>query len=229
MKKNLLAVLIAMLSALSCAAYETVKSETLKVWLDDVTLTADGKTVTHMTLYMNDPAHTYSAFNMEFTIPKGVTVATVKKGRETVDDIFYTDRGTSSHMIACNILPDGVTLKVIGYSMTAEDLFNDDIDGNPLDALFTIGLIASPETENGEHKIPMEGVKFVYNPGDACLPMEEPIFSTMTIQGGTSGIDEIHEDVNGEDADCYDMLGRNMGKNPEPGLYIRKGKKIIVK
>ncbi len=226
MKNVFLTMAMTMGMSLLCQAYTTTSSESLHVWVDNVTLIADGTTVTHMTLYENDPTLNYSNFNMQLTIPKGVTVAKVKQGRETVDDIFYTDRGTSNHVIKCNILEDGVTLKIIGYSAGGEELFNDDENGTPLDALFTIGLIASPDTQPGVYTVAMSDVKFAYGMGDACVPMEEPIYSEMTIEDKTTGVEEIAVD---NDVNYYDLYGRNVGKDCMPGIYIRNGKKIVIK
>ena len=48
-----------------------------------------------------------------------------------------------------------------------------------------------------------------------------------SINGETSGIVEVQADANKDDA-IYDLLGRRQA-NPHKGVYIRGGKKILIK
>lgn len=45
---------------------------------------------------------------------------------------------------------------------------------------------------------------------------------------GTSGIFELPADSNEDDAPLYDLLGRRV-LNPTPGIYVRKGEKVIIR
>ena len=64
------------------------QSSKRQVWTDaEMKFTADGKTVTYMTVYEKNPDVDYTAFNMEFTLPRGFRINLVKKGREWVKDI----------------------------------------------------------------------------------------------------------------------------------------------
>ena len=90
----------------------------LQVWTDaELKFTADGKTVTYMTVYEKNPDVDYTAFNMEFTLPRGFRINLVKKGREWVKDISLSVRASSTHTINCN-MPDPTLLK----SISADDL-----------------------------------------------------------------------------------------------------------
>ena len=77
---------IFMMLALLTAVQASAQTETLKVWMDDVTMTADGKTVTRLYVMENDVVD-YTAFSLSLIVPKAVTIAKVKSGRKTVNDI----------------------------------------------------------------------------------------------------------------------------------------------
>ena len=218
---------VAMMSG-TASAYTTTKSETLKVWFDPVTLVADGTTVTKMTVYENDHLN-YSAFNMAFIVPKGIHIAMVKKGRDLVEDIDLTARAAATHSIACNMLADGETIKVIADSSMLDDFYPDDEDGNPMDALYTIGLTADPDMEDGTYTVQMLDIKFVLATADACVPIEQPVLGTFTITGGVvTAIDEVECDT-AEDEPYYDLFGRIVNGTPAPGIYIHNGRNVAVK
>lgn len=215
-------------SWLTASAYTTTTSETLRVWFDPITLVADGKTVTRLTVYENDVLD-YSAFNMAFIVPKGIHIAMVKKGRDIVEDIELTERASSTHSIACNMLDDGTTIKVIADSSMLDDLYPDDEDGNQLDALYTIGLIADPEMANGTYQVEMLDIKFVLATADACIPAIMPFYGTFTITGGQStGIGRVEADGNYEKV-YYDLMGRRVEGELTPGIYICNGEKVTVR
>ncbi|WP_295731810.1 hypothetical protein [uncultured Muribaculum sp.] len=230
MKSKLIcAALTLLLSGGSAAAYKTTESESLNVWFEPVTLVADGTTVSRLVVCENDTID-YSAFNMAFFVPKGIHIVKVKKGRDWVEDIEMSARASSTHSIACNMLSDGTTIKVIADSSMLDDLYPDDEDGNKLDELYSIGLIADPDMVNGTYTVQMLDVKFVLSNADACVPAEQPIYGTFTITGGqTTGIDEVGNDRSSDDGDYYDLLGRKVHGVPAAGIYLHNGEKVIVK
>lgn len=62
---------IFMMLALLTAVQASAQTETLKVWMDDVTMTADGQTVTRLYVMENDVVD-YTAFSLSLIVPKGV-------------------------------------------------------------------------------------------------------------------------------------------------------------
>lgn len=208
-------------------AYTTTSSETLNVWFDNFTIENNGTNVAYLKVYENDNLD-YSAFNMTFIIPNGLKVNKIKQGRDTVNDIVMSARASSTHSISCNILPDGTTLKVIGDSSTNADLYRDDEDGNPLDELYTIGLIADETLQPGEYQIEMTGIKFVLADGNACVPANDHVYATLVVTGVQTSIEEISgESLQGK---CYDIYGRLIQGQPQKGsIVICNGKKILVK
>lgn len=163
------------------------QSSKLQVWTDaEMKFTADGKTVTYMTVYEKNPDVDYTAFNMEFTLPHGFRINLVKKGREWVKDINLSVRASSTHTINCN-MPDPTLLKIISTSSQNENYYPDDEDGNECTELFTIGLVADPETYNGTYAIQMDGARFVKKDasGISADDLDHVEYSKVIVTGGT--------------------------------------------
>ena len=229
MKKLLLTFAIAIVSILGVQAQST----TLKVWLDSkVTFQADGTTVTYLKLYENDGDQGYTSFNMSLIVPKGISVNKVKQGRNTVHDIFLSERATTTHTIACN-MPSETLLKVACISTLNQDLYNDDEEGNPLDELWTIGLLADPTMENGDYVVtmPADGLIFNMKDGDNYVSsrISEDVTCVFTIEGGViTAIKQVTVDA--EDASAiYDLQGRKLTNPVGSGVYIIDGKKVAIK
>lgn len=161
------------------------QTETLKVWGHDVVMTADGETATHLTISEKDVVN-YTAFNMTIVVPEGVSIAHVKSGRLYVSDIqINPDRDSGGHTISCN-MPDKTTIKIIAYSSDLYEFYPDDIEGNPVDELFTIGLVAAPTMLNGDYDIRIVDCKFTLAEGESSIPQSAIQFK-MTVQGGVEG------------------------------------------
>ena len=161
------------------------QTETLELWGHDLDMTADGTTTTHLTISESDVVD-YTAFNMTIMVPKGIHVAKVRSGRDYVDDIaLNVDRATTTHTIACN-MPEYDYIKVACYSSKSQDLYPDDIDGNPVTELFTIGLTADPTMANGEYEVRIIEVKFVLAAGGASV-LQQPVTMKMNVTGGVDG------------------------------------------
>lgn len=229
MKKLLLTLAISIVSIIGVQAQST----TLKVWLDSkVTFQADGTTVTYLKLYENDGEQGYTSFNMSLIVPKGISVNKVKQGRETVDDILLSERATTTHTIACN-MPSETLLKVACISTLNQDLYNDDEEGNPLDELWTIGLLADPTMENGDYVVtmPADGLIFNMKDGDNYVSsrISEDVTCVFTIEGGVlTAIKQVTVDA--EDASAiYDLQGRKLTNPVGSGVYIIDGKKVAIK
>lgn len=159
------------------------QTETLKVWIEDAIITADGNSITKLVISENDEVD-YTAFSLSLVVPNGVTVAKIKQGREYVNDIQLSERATSTHSISCNMLEDGRTIKIISTSSNNYDFYPDDVDGNPLDEIFTIGLVADPSIANGDYSVKIVDCKFVMKENaDASIPQNE-ITAKLTIEGG---------------------------------------------
>ena len=169
--------------ALLFAVQAKAQTSNLKVWMDDVSVTADGSAVTRLYVYENDVVN-YAAFNLNLIVPEGISIAQVKSGRNMVNDIRLTER-LADHTISCNMIEDGRTIKVIATSPSNSDFYPDDVDGNVMDSIFSIGLIADPSMFNGEYEITIEACKFVLADGNANSP--GTVTATMTVTGGQEG------------------------------------------
>jgi len=178
MKKVIFSLLSAMVML-----HTQAQTETLKVWVDDATITADGSTVTKLVISENDIVD-YTAFSLSLIVPNGVTVAKVKQGREYVNDIQLTDRATSTHSISCNMLEDGKTIKIIATSSSNHDFYPDDVDGNLIDEIFTIGLVADPSIANGDYNIEIVECKFVMKENATASVPNSDVTAKLTITGG---------------------------------------------
>ncbi len=162
------------------------QTETLEVWGHDIAMTADGSTVTHLTISERDVVD-YTGFSLTIVVPQGISVAQVRSGRDYVDDISLNiDRATTTHTIACN-MPEANIIKVISYSTKNQNFYPDDIDGNPVTEIFTIGLVADPTMINGEYEVSIIDCKFAQAPSGASQP-QAPVKMKMTVTGGVDGM-----------------------------------------
>ena len=188
MKKN---VIMVACSLFLCgqAMGQNIETSALRVWMDDITMNADGTTATRLTVYENDAERDYEAFNLALIVPDGITVAKVKKGRDWVNAIEMSERATATHTISCN-MPDATTIKIICSSNQNEALYPDDEEGNLMNKLFTIDLIANPQMMNGNYTVSAEGVVFGRLQGNVVtgyVPDPLPSFQ-LAITGGQDGL-----------------------------------------
>lgn len=194
MKKIFNVMLMLVLFSAQALAKATTEN-TLSVWMDQkVELTADGKTVTRLTVYEYDPNINYLAFNMALSVPKGVKVYQRKEGRKYVNDITLNPDRTYDHTISCG-MPNDFTIKIMGYSLTNSELFPDNEDGEIVKELFSIGLIADDTAINGTYKVEMWDVNFSILDEDKQhakgYGIDHIEYSDFTITGGQDfpGID----------------------------------------
>lgn len=214
------------MAVLNANAYTTTASETLHVWYEMPTFIADGETVNYIKVYENDGDNVYSAFNMHFVFPEGLRLNRIKKGREEVNDITLSERASSTHSIGCN-MPAPTMLKIICTSNVNDNLYNTDLNDEPLDLLFTVGLIADPSMAAGTYEMYLDGIKFVFKTGDASVPANEPIYGTMEVQS-TSGVESVNVDQ--ESTEYYDLQGRKVDPSRVHGtIVISNGSKKLVK
>lgn len=166
---------------------KTFTSETLKMWMNDVTITADGKTVTYLTVYQNDPEQDYTSFNMSIFVPEGIHIAQVVSGRgSTRNDITLSERADETHSIDCSEYSP-TEIRVIATSSQNLNFYSTDYQDQPMDELFTIGLIADPTMINGTYNITTDGIVFVIVDEEKTFPGNIPAVLPsfkMTIVGG---------------------------------------------
>ena len=78
MKTKLFLLCLVLASVVTRAQAQT---QTLEVWGHDITMTADGTTVTHLTISERDVVD-YTGFSLTIVVPKGIHVAQVRSGRD---------------------------------------------------------------------------------------------------------------------------------------------------
>ena len=227
--KKLLILFSVLLCSLNLMAYETIETDQLRVWAEfPDPIVAAGTTVNYLKVYQHDDNDLdYTAFNMIFDLPEGFRINKVKVGRETVNDIFLSERASSTHSIACN-MPNAIELRIFCDSSVNGDFFKDDEEGNPLDLLFTVGLIAEPTLAAGDHQVELHEVKFVHKDGNAKVPVQ-PIYYTINVTKPTTGIETVEADALDPD-DCYDLLGHKVDpRRVHDIIVVSKGRKYLLK
>lgn len=170
--------------ALLCGRAQAQK-ETVKVWTNDIELTADGQTISYLTVYEHSDEHNYTSCSMSLKIPKGVKIGKVKSGRNWVNAISLSERATDSHLIACEMPEDSLSINIASFSMENQEFYPDDEDGNPLDELFSIGLVADPTVYNGTYSIEVAEIVFGRVVDDGVVGgTSESVFFNTTVTGG---------------------------------------------
>lgn len=167
--------------------------ETVKVWADDIALTADGQTITYLTVYEHSDEHDYTSFSMSLKVPKGVKIGKVKSGRNWVNAISLSQRATDTHTIACDMPDDSVSINIMSFSMQNDDFYPDDEDGNPMDELFTIGLVGDPSLCNGTYAVEIAEATFARVVGDDVVGgYSESVYFQMTVTGGRESSEVVY-------------------------------------
>lgn len=179
MRKKLLSGLVLLLACVRTFGFD------LKVWLSDPVMVADGKTVTYLTFYQTDSEDLYWMFELHAKLPKGIHIAKRIEGRKEVNDAKLNPIRFEGlpHVLGVN-MPDATTLNVTCVNSSSKDTYyRDDVDGNIIPELFTIGLIADPEMQNGTYEI--EITKAIFLRADVTgNDLYSPAKATMTITGG---------------------------------------------
>ena len=192
MKTIKLIILMLVLYIARVSAFST--DNTLSVWMDQkVELTADGKTVTKLTIYEYDPNVNYISFNMALFVPKGTKIHQRKEGRKYVDDIKLNEDRATDHTISCG-MPDDHTIKIIAFSMTNDQFYPDTEDGTIVKELLSINLVCDENAINGSYRVEMLDVNFTYRDKDSKITsngIDHIEYSDFTVTGGQDfpGID----------------------------------------
>ncbi len=231
MKKIILFLSLVVTTFSTLAAYKVTTTNKLRVWAEiPEPLVADGHTVNYIKVYQHDDDDLdYSAFNMEFILPEGFTLNQVKEGRREVNDIKLSERADVTHSISCNIV-DGVDLRIIADSSENADLYKDDESGQPLDELFTVGLVGDPEKLiEWTYTIELKGILFVQKNADAVKPADDPVYYTVHVSNPVTGIEEVEADALDPDQ-CYDLAGRKVDPRAVHGVVvICNGVKYLIR
>lgn len=168
-------------------------SQNFKIWMNNPVMVADGKTVTYLHIYQTDANNKqYWNFQVEIKLPAGIHIAKRKEGRVEVNDaVLNEDRFEGlPHVLGVN-MPDATTFKALcGNSASKDPYYNDDVDGNIVEELFRVGLVADPEMQNGEYTISMYKAILVDTDVND-FRIEEPVEATMTITGGQGAEEEM--------------------------------------
>lgn len=168
--------------------------QTVKTWMNSPTLVADGKTVTYLTVYQttDDEDELYRSFEIHLTVPEGISIAQRKEGRKMVDDISLNAiRFDGLPQTLAVSMPNSTSITAVCVNTTnKETYYRDDEDGNIIEELFTIGLVADPDMANGKYDVEMTIAKFELPTGGG-VTLTSPAKSTMTITGGQGSADEL--------------------------------------
>ena len=183
-----------LISILLTMAGMHLKAHNLKVWMSEPVLVPDGKTVTYMTVYQTDYDGTtgehrkYMDWQMVINVPKGITVNQKKvlEGRDSVyvNDITLNEIRYEGITAQLNSnMADSTSIRIITSNQGTSPYYPDDSNGNMVEELFTIGLVADSTMEYGKYEISLTEVKFVQL-GDksGAKPSETPV-ATLIVKG----------------------------------------------
>lgn len=232
MKRSLFC-LVGILQAIGVYAdnFAVETTDRLRVWAEfPEIIYADGSSVFYIKVFQHDDDDLdYTAFNMEFILPDGFRINQVNEDRREVNDIHLTERADATHLISCN-LKDGYDLRIIANSSENANLYKNDVNGNPLDELFSVGLIADSAIPAGEYTVSMEGIKFCHKNADARIPAAAPIqYIIKVADNQLSGMKSIEASSLDSD-DCYDLQGKRIDPSHVHGkIVVSKDKKVFVK
>ncbi|MBR5276571.1 MAG: leucine-rich repeat protein [Bacteroidaceae bacterium] len=123
----------------------------------------------------------------------------------------------------------------VNYSINERPLGNGKVELNTIinsDGTYTIALAGIPQEctvclldKKTGAKVSLNETEYSFN---ACAGEDVERFSLLIDGLGTTGIDAIDTDSS-DDGDIYSIHGIKVEKPTQKGIYIQKGKKIIVK
>ena len=164
-----------------------------------ISLSSDMKTVS-----LTNPS-AYTAFQMDVTLPKGVSL----------EDVLLTERAARSHSVVIREMENG-SYRIVGVSMK-----NDAFKGNVGD------LLQLQLTGNAQGSVAIDNVLFVTPQG------VQHELAGVNAFGDVTGIsDALRLNDNGQliNDNVFDLQGRQVNNAQlKKGLYILNGKKQIVK
>jgi len=162
------------------------QAEGLRVWVNDAVMTADGSTVTYLTVCQTDPTdNQYVGFQMQMRVPEGIHIAQRKQGRVYVNDATLNEQRFEGlgHALSVN-MPEATLIKLSCMDATNNaPFYPDDAEGNTVEELFTIGLTADATMTNGTYTVTLSGVDFIHSDGSSNSPESEVSFR-LTVTGG---------------------------------------------
>lgn len=202
--KKLILFYVFLLAGMQVQAQE--QEQTLKVWMSNPTMVADGTTTTYLTVYQTDinadgTHNLYAQFEMRLNVPEGITVATKRVGRKDVNDITLNEErfdGISISEPSIAKTPGLISISTLNTG--TESYYPDSESGETIEELFTIGLKADPSMTNGTYEIFLSDVKFIRLDASAETP-NETVKATMTVTGGQASEGEI----------CYTLSDAGVG------------------
>jgi hypothetical protein len=164
-----------------------------------ISLSSDMKTVS-----LTNPS-AYTAFQMDVTLPKGVSL----------EDVLLTERAARSHSVVIREMENG-SYRIVGVSMK-----NDAFKGNVGD------LLQLQLTGNAQGSVAIDNVLFVTPQG------VQHELAGVNAFGDVTGIsDALRLNDNGQliNDNVFDLQGRQVNNAQlKKGLYILNGKKQVVK
>ena len=167
----------------------------LKVRMSSPAIMNDGKTAAYLTIYQTDiideenkEYDLYAQFQFRINVPSGITFAQKDVDGEMVNDITLNAsrfRGTSSFFTLSSEQIDGRLSIISANTSKDKTYYQTDAEGNVIEELLTIGLIADKTMETGSYEISLSEVKFVHLDASANVPGETVTAALSVVPEGS--------------------------------------------
>lgn len=179
---------------------------------------AQGTTEVTLSLQMKNTAE-IRGFQFDMYLPEGITAKKNAKGK--IQGIaFNSDRlpEDDEHTITVSAQADGAIRFLIG------SMYDETFTGNEGE-LMTMLVIVDANIAEGEYPITLKTIKL--SETDISKFYEHAEITTTLTVSSTTGIKNI--DSNAGNGSVYDLQGRKIVNTSKKGLYIKNGKKEIVR
>lgn len=179
---------------------------------------AQGTTEVTLSLQMKNTAE-IRGFQFDMYLPEGITAKKNAKGK--IQGIaFNADRlpEDDEHTITVSVQGDGAIRFLIG------SMYDETFTGNEGE-LMTMLVIVDANIAEGEYPITLKTMKL--SETDISKFYEHAEITTTLTVSSTTGIKNI--DSNAGNGSVYDLQGRKIVNTSKKGLYIKNGKKEIVR
>lgn len=186
------------------------------IYVAPATVNSSDGTEINLSICMNNTA-AIRGFQFDMVLPEGMTAKKTAKGKYVVSLDSKRLEEDDEHTLTVGLQDDGAIRFLCGSQY-------DEVFKGTSGQIATMTVNIEDMTE-GSYPIKLKAMKLTETDISKFYEVEE-VITTLTVSTATS-IKEVNAAV--ENGNIYDLQGRKVVKADKKGLYIRNGKKEVIR